>query len=542
MKVLLISINAKYIHTNNAVRLLKANSDFPIEILEYTIKDDPSLIIDNINKSDANVVGFSCYIWNITIITSLLEHINSEKIIILGGPEVSYESKHFIHNYPIDYIVKGEGEISFNRLLHAIELGSGFEEVTGLTYQKNDHIYDTDIVEIADLATITPAYFFEEDIEHIPNKIAYIESSRGCPYHCSYCLSSLEKTVRFFPVESVKEAILYLLNHGSKTIKFLDRTFNANKNTLDILQFIIEHNNNQTVFQFEITGDILSPDIINYINNNAPSGLFRFEIGIQSINYDTNFLVDRFQDTDKLFSNIRLIQNAKIIDLHLDLIAGLPQENLESFKNTFDEVFRLGAKELQLGFLKMLRGTKIRIEADKHQYTFSQEAPYQIISNNVLSKDDVALIHDVEHMLELYHNKGYFMERFHQIILNKPSPFAFFEQLAKLYKTHNYSMHGYQVDDVYQRVFPLLSPHEQYLTKQDYLLRSNIKPKLFFETIKDKVLKQKLFTHMMETYQIDINVLYKYSVVIHSSDEYFIILYHPTNKQYYTIKEDIINK
>ncbi len=541
MKVILLSINAKYIHTNNAVRLLKANTDFLVDIMEYTIKDDIEKIVHDIENINPDVLGFSVYIWNVSIITKLIDKLNLPNTkIVLGGPEVSYDSAYFLSEYNVDFIVRGEGEIAFNSLLHAFDSNSNYDNVPNLMYLKNGKILNKGITEISNLDALNQPYFMENDVVHIPNKVSYIESSRGCPYKCSYCLSSLEKKVRFFNVEDVKKTILYLMKHGSKTIKFLDRTFNANKNTLDLLSFIIENNNNKTVFQFEITGDILDQEIIHHLNKYAPAGLFRFEIGIQSINYETNFLVDRFQNTEKLFDNIKLIQKGNIIGLHLDLIAGLPKEDLDSFRKTFNEVFKLGAKELQLGFLKMLRGTKIRREANKYNYNYSKLAPYEIISNDSISEDDVKEIHLVEHMLDIYHNKGYFGENLLRYILNTNSPFVFFKEIGEYYIKNNYSFKGYQVEDVYKRLFYFVDDESIiYSLKKDYLNRSKIKPKIFWDNLIDKQEKRKVFEQLSNENNMDINIFYKYSVLIKYKSEYYITIYKNFSNTSYTIKDDI---
>ena len=542
MKTILLSINAKFIHTNNAVRLLKANTDFLVDILEYTIKDDTNGIVKDIENTNPDVLGFSVYIWNVSIITKIIKKLNLPNTkIILGGPEVSYDSSYFLTKYNVDYIIRGEGEIAFNDLLHALESNDSISNITNLMYLKDGKIINKGITEISDLDALKQPYFLEDDIKHIPNKVSYIESSRGCPYKCSYCLSSLEKKVRFFNIEDVKKTIMYLMKHGSKTIKFLDRTFNANKNTLDLLSFIIENNNHKTVFQFEITGDILDQDIIHHLNKYAPPGLFRFEIGIQSINYETNFLVDRFQNTEKLFENIKLIQEGKVIGLHLDLIAGLPKENLILFRKTFDEVFKLGAKELQLGFLKMLRGTKIRREADLYNYKYNEAAPYEIISNDSISENDVKEIHLVEHMLDIYHNKGYFGNNLLKYILSTTSPFMFFKEIGDFYLNNNLSFKGYQIEDVYQRLFDFIKDNTIiYTLKKDYLNRSKIKPKIFWNNVIDKQEKRKVFEVLSSIHNMDINLFYKYSVIIKYDKEYYITVYKDLKNTSYIIKDDIM--
>jgi len=337
-------------------------------------------------------------------------------------------------------------------------------------------------------------------------------------------------------MDKVKEVILYLMKHGSKTIKFLDRTFNANKKTLELFSFIIKNNNHKTVFQFEITGDVLDKRIIEYLNENAPKGLFRFEIGIQSTNQETNLLVDRFQNTERLFDNINLIQNGEIIDLHLDLIAGLPKEDLTSFKKTFNEVYNLGAKELQLGFLKMLKGTKIRREATKYNYLYNDDAPYEIISNNSLSEKDIKEIHLVEHMLDIYHNKGYFKENLHNYILNTKNPYNFFKEIGEFYLSQNYSFKSYQIEDVYQRLFNFIKDnHIIFTLKKDYLTRSKIKPKLFWDNNISKQEKQYVLNKIADDTIFSLNTLYKHCVVIKDQTNYFVVLYQNFKNIFFSI-------
>ncbi len=542
MDALFVAINAKYIHTNNAIRLLDANSQYNTDYIEFTIKDNLTSIIKTILNINPSIIGFSTYIWNIDFIKALIHQLRPayDGIIILGGPEVSYDAKTFLHTLPIDLVVKGEGEDVIDSIighyLHGDKLPNH-----NLAYKEKDTIINHPIIEISDLSTITTPYYNDKDIIDLPKKIAYIESSRGCPYHCSYCLSSLEKKVRFFPKETVKRDLLYLMNHGVKTFKFLDRTFNANRHMLDIIDFIITHHKESMVFQFEITGDILDENIVDYIHHNAPKHLFRFEIGIQSTYDVTNALVDRKQNKEKLFYVIKKIHEAGIIDMHLDLIAGLPKETLPLFKNTFNEVYMLGAKELQLGFLKFLRGTKIRNESDKYGYVYSTLAPYEIEANNDLSEQDITAIKAVEHMLNVFHNKGHFNDFVYNIIERYFKPFDFFYQLHTFIRQKNEKLFHYQLDEIYAYLYDFLTLNnipakDLFNLKITYLKHFNVKPKLFFDKVNDKKTKQILFNHLTTTTTHPLHDFYKHSIMISHDDTYAVVLYKDNNPQLFIVK------
>ena len=302
MKTLLIGINAKYIHPNLAIRLLKANTEEECEIKEFNIKDSYEKIYKSISEYD--VLAFSCYIWNIELIKKILfEAKKDNKIIILGGPEVSYNAEFYLKNNLADYVIKNEGEEAFDLLLQKINgKNIDIDSIPNLYYE-NKYTFD----KYVDLNTKKMAYDLLDDIE---NQIVYIETSRGCPYKCGYCMASLDNKVRFFNIEEIKKQIKILIEKGARIFKFLDRTFNANKkNFLSLIDFIIENHREYNSFQFEITGDLLSEEIIHYINDHSPKNLFRFEIGIQSTNILANQAVGRIQNNEKLFNNIRLIQN-----------------------------------------------------------------------------------------------------------------------------------------------------------------------------------------------------------------------------------------
>ena len=544
---LFVAINAKFIHTNNAVRLLKANSTHESEFMEFTIKDDVETMAKTILKQEPLFIGISTYIWNVKIVRKLVEVLKarSHTPVILGGPEVSYDAAHFLNTVPVDLIVKGEGEAVIDRIIsHYIE-GTDLRQLSNIAFRTEDGaILETPINEIADLSKIRSPHRFKKDQSDFDNRIQYVESSRGCPFNCTYCLSSLEMKVRFFPLKDVQSDLLYLLENGAKTIKFLDRTFNANKDAKAIIDYLIEHRTPDVVFQFEITGEIMDESLIDHIHAHAPKHLFRFEIGIQSTNDLTNRLVRRHQDNAKLFHLISKIRQADIIDMHLDLIAGLPEESLERFKKTFNDVFKLGSRELQLGFLKFLRGTRIRREADRFGYDFDTNAPYTIHRSAVLSPEDLNTIEDVETALNLFHNKRYFGDVLFPILRDHfEDHFSMFKIMHDTYVKEGNPLKGYQMDTIYAFMERFLRHHfvpEHTLDelKLAYLRRSKVKPKCYFNTIKDKELKGTIFSDLAEKEGVPIADLYKHSVVTPLKDGYAIALYKSHTATLFTLKHE----
>lgn len=541
MRPLLIAIDAKYIHTNNAVRLLKANSDYNVDIMTFTIKDEKENILDYIKKQRPLFVGISTYIWNVEIVKTLMPSIRDLHIpIVLGGPEVSYEPLHFL-NQGADLIVKGEGEAVFDKIIEHYRDGKPLKNTPNIAYM-DDEFINNPIKQIAPLSSLASAHTFEEDIPHIPRRIQYIESSRGCPFRCTYCLSSLEKSIRHRPPGHVKKDIDRLLKHGARTIKFLDRTFNASKNALDIIDYIIEKAPGNTVFQFEMTGDNIDEALIEHIHARAPKGLFRFEIGIQSVSERVNALVERNQNTEKLLKTLKKIEDLGVIDLHLDLIAGLPGENLKTFKWSFDHVFAIGAKELQLGFLKLLRGTKLRKQADSFGIRYENRAPYEVIETAELSKEDLRVIKRVETALNIFHNRGYFQNTLSEIIINHfDRYFDLFHELYISYKEKGLPLKGYQLHELYGFIHEYLkgSVPAKALDelKYTYLKRAKTKPKPYFSTIEDKALRHKVFNEIRKHHDIPLDTLFKHTVTTHYTSYYLVALYKDNQATLYTIEK-----
>ncbi|SEN84286.1 B12-binding domain-containing radical SAM protein [Paenibacillus sp. OV219] len=516
MKVVLATLNAKFIHTSLALRCLKAYSekDFDIDIAEYTIKDPAMNIVADLYARNADVVGFSCYIWNIeeTItVIDMLRKIKPGIKIVLGGPEVSYDTPFWLERLPqVDYIVVGEGEETFHHLLTELSSTCKFHLVFGLAYRKEHQDGRIEIIvnpprPKLDLATLPSPHRFAEDVPRLASRVVYFETSRGCPFSCQFCLSSIEVGVRYFDMERTKSDILYLIDAGAKLIKFVDRTFNIKRDyALEIFQFLIE-NHRGCVFQFEITADIMRPEVLDYLAEHAPPGIFRFEIGVQSTNDLTNEAVQRRQNFTKLTRTVMKVKESGKIDQHLDLIAGLPHENYDSFRKTFNDVFELRPEELQLGFLKMLRGTGMRLDAEKHGYIYMDRAPYEILGNDIMPFSDIVRIKRVEDVLEKYWN-AHRMDHALLYLVERafPSAFDYFQQFGDFWEGRGWQKIGHQLEDLFSRLWSFLSVEHSRkqatedgkewsldvvlgLMKLDYFLQHNYKPrKVWWDFTMDK--------------------------------------------------------
>lgn len=492
MNVICTTLNAKFIHTNLAIRLLKAYSlpEFNIQIKEYTLKDPIFNIVSELYQQNPSVIGFSCYIWNIeeTIkVIRYLKKIQPSLLIVLGGPEVSYDTHEWMQRIPeVDFIVTGDGELPFKKLLLEIEKNGDFKNVPGITYRTEGQVVFNPQTNELDIKSIPSPYRFAKDIPHLSKRITYFETSRGCPFTCQYCQSSIEVGVQYFDREKVKDDLRFLMANGAKTIKFLDRTFNISRSyAMEIFQFLIDEHVPGTVFQFEITADIMRPEVIEFLNREAPVGLFRFEIGVQSTNERTNELVKRKQSFPKLTRTVSMIKEGGKIDLHLDLIAGLPEEDYLSFRKSFNDVFELRPEELQLGFLKMLRGTGLRKQAEDWDYVFMDYSPYEILSNNTLPFTEVIRIKQVEDVLEKYWNDHRMDCTMEYLISNVfVSPFDFFQEFGTFWDKQGWARIGHQLEDLFQRLDTFL--HASLikdidiitgLMKYDYLKGYKYKPR-----------------------------------------------------------------
>ena len=514
MNIVLTTLNAKFIHTNLALRCLKAYAEpeYHPSIVEYTIKDPTFNIVADLYQKKPNVVGFSCYIWNIeeTIkVIKMLKTVDPSVVVVLGGPEVSYDTNIWLRQVKeIDYVVVGEGEQAFKDLLDYLSDKQTIKAVPGLAYVQDDKFILNPLPPKLDLRLSPSPYRFVDDLPNLAKRIVYVETSRGCPFSCQFCLSSIEVGVRYFNRDKVKEDIRYLMKNGAKIIKFVDRTFNISRSyAMEMFQFLIDEHQPGVVFQFEITADIMRPEVIQFLNENAPAGLFRFEIGVQSTNDLTNELVQRRQNFDKLKRTVTMVKSGGKIAQHLDLIAGLPEEDYSSFRNTFNEVFEMRPEELQLGFLKLLRGTGLRVEAEKYGYVYVDQAPYEIFSNNVLNFDDILRIKQVEDVLEKYWN-AHRMDRTLEYLFEHvfESPFDFFQQFGTYWEERNWSRIGHQLEDLYTRLYAFLEeldnislPTIRSVMKLDYLSKQKFQPrKPWWSDDLSKDIQSKMYKLLLE--------------------------------------------
>ena len=444
MKILLAACNAKYIHSNLAVYDLKAySSDYDKEVLlrEYTINQPKDEILKDIYGSGADVVCFSCYIWNISFVRELirdLAKILPETAFWAGGPEVSYDAEKFLTEMPeMTGVLVGEGEKTFHDLLEYYIDGKGsLGEIRGIAYRDGEEIRHNGWRELMNLSEIPFVY---EHLEEFENRIIYYESSRGCPFSCSYCLSSIDKKLRFRDLELVKKELQFFLDYKVPQVKFVDRTFNCkHEHAMAIWKYILEHDNGVTNFHFEVSADLLRDEEMDLMAKMRP-GLIQLEIGVQSTNQETIRAIHRHMDLDKLKRCVDRVHSFRNIHQHLDLIAGLPYEDYDTFHRSFNDVYQMKPDQLQLGFLKVLKGSLMQGEAEKYGIVHKEKEPYEVLSTNWLPYGDVLKLKAVESMVEVYYNSGQFQHTLEYLVPLAKDAFTFYESLGAFYEKKGYS-------------------------------------------------------------------------------------------------------
>lgn len=446
MKVVLTAINAKYIHSNLAVYSLRAYANpyrDEIEIAEYTINQHLDDILMDLYKKKPDVLCFSCYIWNLTYVEELIREV--KKIfpmlpIWVGGPEVSYDAQDVLKRLPeVTGVMFGEGEETFLELLkHYHKEGNALSEIDGIAYRDEEgNICQNPWRKTIDLSTVPFVY---QDMADFKNKIIYYESSRGCPFSCSYCLSSVDKCLRFRSLDLVKKELQFFIDEEVPQVKFVDRTFNCkHDHAMAIWTYIKEHDKGITNFHFEVAADLLNEEEIRLIEQMRP-GLIQLEIGVQSTNAETIREIRRTMKFSEVSRIVKRINQGENVHQHLDLIAGLPYEDLESFQQSFDDVYGLRPEQLQLGFLKVLKGSYMEEMKEEYGIVYKSKPPYEVLYTKWLSYEDVLILKLIEEMVEVYYNSGQFSYTLRYLEKEYDSPFQLFLELGKYYETHELHM------------------------------------------------------------------------------------------------------
>ena len=444
MKILLAACNAKYIHSNLAVYDLQAYaSDYADHIVlkEYTINQQKDDIMRDIYLEHPDVVCVSCYIWNLSFVKELM----ADLIKILpgadfwaGGPEVSYDAEKFLtENSEFKGVMVGEGEETFKELAgYYVEKNpQDLKDMTGICYRDGDQIIHNGWRQIMDLSSIP---FIYKDLSEFKNRIIYYESSRGCPFSCSYCLSSIDKKLRFRDTETVKKELQFFIDNKVPQVKFVDRTFNCkHDHAMAIWKYINEHDNGVTNFHFEISADLLREEELQEMSTMRP-GLIQLEIGVQSTNPDTIKAIHRTMDFEKLKGIVDRIHSFGNIHQHLDLIAGLPYEDYDSFRHSFNDVYALKPQQLQLGFLKVLKGSHMMEMCKEYGIVYKTQEPYEVLSTKWLDYDHVLKLKTVENMVEVYYNSGQFQNTLEYLEKFFPDAFSIYERLGSFYMEKGY--------------------------------------------------------------------------------------------------------
>ncbi|WP_061995131.1 B12-binding domain-containing radical SAM protein [Clostridium sp. ATCC 25772] len=481
MKVLLVGVNAKYIHSNLAIRYLKAYTEelnYDCETIEFSINDNIERVVADIIEKKPSVLGFSCYIWNleyVEMIANTVKRIDENITIFYGGPEVSYDGKGFLENNVGEFLIEGEGEETYKEfIINKLREYNGetidWSNINGLYFKEENKVKYSGRRNLMNMEQIVFPYEENEDLE---NKIVYYEASRGCPFNCKYCLSSTFHGVRFLDIERVKKELKYFIDKKVRLVKFVDRTFNCNEEFANqIWNFLIE-NHCDTRFHFEISADLLREKSIKTLSK-AKVGLFQFEVGVQTTNDNVLANINRHVNFSEIKEKVEELKGLKNIMQHLDLIAGLPGEDFQSFKKSFNDVYKIGPDELQLGFLKLLKGSPMTLEAEKWGMKYSQYPPYEVLSTKDISYEELRVLKEIEHMVDKYLNSGKFNNiiKYFDKISKFESPFDFYYELSRFYDNKGYFKRKISSQDYY-KVF--LEFNEEYLKESSEFLRELIK-------------------------------------------------------------------
>ena len=447
MKTVLVAINAKYIHSNLAVYSLRSYArtfGYEPELLEFTINQQKDQILKGIYEAKPDLLCFSCYIWNLSYAEEIIEDIKKilPKVTIwAGGPEVSYDAPKFLKRHPeVDGIMCAEGEKTLTELISYYEIGKSqrksLDGINGIVYQENKTIHQTPLRDIMNMDDLVFPY---EDLKDFEHKIIYYESSRGCPFSCSYCLSSIDKKLRFRSFSLVEKELEFFLAHKVPQVKFVDRTFNCKKShAMAIWTYIKEHDNGITNFHFEVAADLLTEDEIALIQTMRP-GLIQLEIGVQSTNEKTLAEIHRKTDFEEITRKVKAVQKGENVHQHLDLIAGLPYENYESFGHSFNDVYALKPEQLQLGFLKVLKGSYMAEAAEGYGCVHKAKPPYEVLGTRWLSYEEILKLKGVEEMVEVYYNSGQFQKTIRAMEHLFETAFSMYEELADFYEKNGYN-------------------------------------------------------------------------------------------------------
>lgn len=493
MRVLLIAVNAKYIHSNPAVYSLRAYAqaalgnqpEVGIEIAEYTINQNTENILADIYRHRPDIAAFSCYIWNWNTIQELLPELPKllpDTKLWLGGPEVSFHAEKILAQYTqLTGIMVGEGEETFTQLVRFYHAPKGqLQDIPGLVLPQGR----TQPRELTDMSKLP---FLYEDLGKFQNRIIYYESQRGCPFRCAYCLSAIDKSVRLRDIETVKKELQYFLDHKVSQVKFIDRTFNCNAaHALAIWRYLLENDNGVTNFHFEIAADLMTEEELEVLKQMRP-GLIQLEIGVQSTNEQTLHAINRYMSLEHLRQVVDKIHSFHNIHQHLDLIAGLPYEDYDSFVTSFNDVYSMRPQQLQLGFLKVLKGSPIEEKAEEYGIVYNSRPPYEVLYSRWIPYDDVLRLKGIEEMVELYYNSCQFTHTLPVLEKEFSSPFALYEALSQYYEEKGYYIntparaYRYQVLlEFAQQKAPARSELYAQLLTFDMYLRENLKSRPAF--------------------------------------------------------------